>query len=169
MTTSDPMLFSLSCGSSYAEKVARCLGTSLADHEERDFEDSEYKIRPLVNLRGRDVFVIQSLYGDNSLSVNDKLCRLLVFLGALKDAGAAHLSAVIPYLCFALPKLRLALPHIAADEQFARIPVLSRLAAACNAFFLRRGQGGEDKGPNRRPGFGSLYNETRTIEHRRYR
>lgn len=56
---------------------------------------------------------------------------------------------LLPYLCFACPELELDMPHIAADEQFARIPVLSRLARRCNAFFLRRGQGGEDKGLTR--------------------
>ena len=32
---------------------------------------------------------------------NDKLCRLLFFIGALKDAGAARVTAVVPYLCYA--------------------------------------------------------------------
>jgi ribose-phosphate pyrophosphokinase len=34
-------------------------------------------------------------------SANDKLCRLLFFIGALKDAGAARVTAVVPYLCYA--------------------------------------------------------------------
>ena len=34
-------------------------------------------------------------------SGNDKLCRLLFFCGALRDAGAAHVTAVTPYLCYA--------------------------------------------------------------------
>ena len=34
-------------------------------------------------------------------SANDKLCRLLFFIGALKDAGAARVTAVTPYLCYA--------------------------------------------------------------------
>jgi ribose-phosphate pyrophosphokinase len=55
----------------------------------------------LVNVRGQDVFVIQSLYSDTQHSVNDKLCRLLFFLGALRDASAARLTAVVPYLCYA--------------------------------------------------------------------
>jgi ribose-phosphate pyrophosphokinase len=55
----------------------------------------------LVNVRGKDVFVIQSLYADSRQSVNDKLCRLLFFLGALRDASAGKLTAVIPYLAYA--------------------------------------------------------------------
>jgi ribose-phosphate pyrophosphokinase len=47
------------------------------------------------------VFVVQSLYGDERQSVNDKLCRLLFFLGALRDASAESVTAVIPYLCYA--------------------------------------------------------------------
>jgi len=85
----------------FGERVGARLGVSLSAHEERDFEDGEHKTRPLVNARGRDVFVIQSLYGDERLSVNDKLCRLLFFLGALRDASAERVTAVVPYLCYA--------------------------------------------------------------------
>jgi ribose-phosphate pyrophosphokinase len=101
MAGSDLRLFSLECGRPYAEKVAGHLGIALSDHEERTFEDSEYKIRPLVNVRDRDVFVVQSLHGDDRLSADEKLCRLLFFIGALKDASAARVTAVVPYLCFA--------------------------------------------------------------------
>jgi ribose-phosphate pyrophosphokinase len=45
--------------------------------------------------------VIQSLHGGPSESANDKLCRLLFFIGALKDAGAARVTAVVPYLAYA--------------------------------------------------------------------
>jgi ribose-phosphate pyrophosphokinase len=85
----------------FGEKVCAHLGVSLSAHEEREFEDGEHKIRPLVNVRGKDVFVVQSLYGDERQSVNDKLCRLLFFLGALRDASAERVTAVIPYLCYA--------------------------------------------------------------------
>jgi ribose-phosphate pyrophosphokinase len=52
-------------------------------------------------VRGKDVFVIQSLYSDARESVNDKLLRLLFFLGALKDASAERVTAVVPYLAYA--------------------------------------------------------------------
>ena len=64
-------------------------------------KNGEHKARPLVNVRAKDVFVIQSLYGDGRQSVNDKLCRFLFFLGALRDASAGRVTAVIPYLCYA--------------------------------------------------------------------
>jgi ribose-phosphate pyrophosphokinase len=97
----DLLLFALNASRRYGERVAERLGVALSAHEERDFEDGEHKARPLVNVRGRDVFVIQSLYGDDSESVNDKLCRLLFFIGALKDASAGRVTAVVPYLCYA--------------------------------------------------------------------
>ena len=94
-------LFSLNTSRDFGERVAKHLGIALSPHEERDFEDGEHKTRPLVNVRGQDVFVIQSLYGEPSASVNDKLCRLLFFIGALKDASAEWVTAVVPYLCYA--------------------------------------------------------------------
>ena len=54
-----------------------------------------------INVRKRDVFVIQSLYADAGASVNDKLCRLLFFVGSLKDAAAATVTVIAPYLCYA--------------------------------------------------------------------
>lgn len=95
------MLFALKASRDFGEAVSRELGSTLAPHEEREFEDGEHKSRPLVNVRGRDVYVVQSLYGDAGASVNDKLCRLLFFLGALKDAAAARVTAVVPYLAYA--------------------------------------------------------------------
>ena len=43
----------------------------LGTHEERGFEDGEHKIRPLIEVRRQDVFVIHSLYGDAEQSPND--------------------------------------------------------------------------------------------------
>jgi ribose-phosphate pyrophosphokinase len=80
--------------------MAARLTLPLARHEERPFEDGEHKARSLENVRGRDVFVIESLYGEPGMSGNDKLCRLLFFIGALKDASAARVTAVVPYLCY---------------------------------------------------------------------
>jgi ribose-phosphate pyrophosphokinase len=47
------------------------------------------------------VYVVQSLYGSPDASPNDKLCRLLFFAGAVRDAGAGRVTAVIPYLAYA--------------------------------------------------------------------
>jgi len=93
-------LFALDATREFGADVARCLGVGTEPHEERGFDDGEHKTRPMVSVRGRDVFVIQSLYGEPGESVNDKLCRLLFFLGALRDASAARVTAVVPYLCY---------------------------------------------------------------------
>jgi ribose-phosphate pyrophosphokinase len=95
------MLFALEASREFGARVALALGVPLAAHEERSFEDGEHKSRPLVNVRGRDVFVVHSLYGDAEQSANDKLCRLLFFVGALKDAGSGRVTALVPYLCYA--------------------------------------------------------------------
>ncbi|MDO9048857.1 MAG: ribose-phosphate pyrophosphokinase [Methylobacter sp.] len=94
-------LFALSESRALGESIGIALGSPLSAHEERDFEDGEHKTRPLENVRGCDVFVIQSLYSEPGLSVNDKLCRLLFFIGALKDASAQSVTAVLPYLGYA--------------------------------------------------------------------
>jgi ribose-phosphate pyrophosphokinase len=94
-------LFALQATAELGRGIADTLGQPLAAHEERDFEDGEHKARPLENVRDADVYVLQSLHGGPAASANDKLCRLLFFIGALKDAGAARVTAVVPYLCYA--------------------------------------------------------------------
>jgi ribose-phosphate pyrophosphokinase len=93
-------LFALASGLPFGERVAKHLGVRLAAHEERDFEWGQHKARPLESVRGKDVYVVQSLHGDFHHSTNDKLCRLLFFLGALRDAAAGRLTAVVPFLCY---------------------------------------------------------------------
>ena len=93
-------IFALHSSTGFGELVAKELNTALSKHEEREFEDGEHKCRSLENVRDEDVFVIQSLYSDEKQSVNDKLCRLLFFIGSLKDASAKTVTAVVPYLCY---------------------------------------------------------------------
>jgi ribose-phosphate pyrophosphokinase len=113
-------LFALHGSREFGERVAGHLGVALDDHEERAFEDGEHKARPLVGVRGRDVFVIHSLYGDRDESGNDKLCKLLFFIGALRDASAARVTAVVPYLAYARKD----------RKTQARDPVTTRYVAA---------------------------------------
>jgi len=94
------LLFSLRTGRPLGERVAARLGVGLAQHEEREFEWGQHKCRPLQSVRGADVFVLQSLHGEAGESVNDKLCRLLFFIGALRDGGANRITAVVPFLCY---------------------------------------------------------------------
>lgn len=95
------LLFAPKASLDLASRVADALGVSLALSEEREFDGGEHKMRPLVEVRNQDVYVVQSLCGDASASANDKLCRLLFFAGALKDAGAERVTAVTPYLAYA--------------------------------------------------------------------
>ncbi len=94
-------LFALKASAELGNAIAQAFGQPPAAHEEREFEDGEHKTRPLDSVRDRDVYVIQSLHGGPVESGNDKLVRLLFFIGALKDAGAARVTAVAPYLCYA--------------------------------------------------------------------
>lgn len=93
-------LFALNATREFGARVAAALGRPLDAHEEREFEDGEHKARPLVDLRGADCCVIQSLHGDAQASGDDKLVRLLFFAGALRDHGAARVTAVVPYLAY---------------------------------------------------------------------
>jgi len=93
-------LFALKGADAIGEAIAGILAHSLDRHEEREFEDGEHKTRPLAPVAGADVYVIDSLHGDPARSANDKLCRLLFFVGALKDAGARRVTVVAPYLCY---------------------------------------------------------------------
>jgi len=94
-------IFALNASRDFGLEVCSQLGVTLCAHEEREFEDREHKARPLVNVRNRHVFVIQSLHADDAQSANDKLVRLLFFIGTLKDAAAARVTALVPYLCYA--------------------------------------------------------------------
>lgn len=93
-------LFGLGQTSAFARRLARQAGTMLASHEEREFEDGEFKLRPLESVRHEHAVVCQSLAADRRASSADKLMRLLVFCGAVKDAGATCVTAVVPYLAY---------------------------------------------------------------------
>ena len=84
----------------FGEQMARRLGVELSPLEERSFEDGEHKIRPLVSVRGKDVYVLQSLHGGPVESANDKLCKLLFVISTLRDNGAARITALVPYLAY---------------------------------------------------------------------
>lgn len=95
------LLFSLDPESTFTLALAASLDVPLAPREDRTFEDGEHKLRPLVDPLGRDVYIIDSLYGEPSSSPHDKLCRLLMFIATLRDHGAARVTAVVPYLAYA--------------------------------------------------------------------
>lgn len=94
-------VFVLNDSGTLGGRICAELGVAQCAHEEREFDDGEHKARPLIDVERSDVYVVQSLYGDRLHSGNDKLCRLLFFIGALGDAGAARVTAVVPYLAYA--------------------------------------------------------------------
>lgn len=94
-------IFALDATRPFGFAVAKEAGTSLTTMEERNFEDGEHKARPLEEVRGADVYVIQGLHGGPDESPNDKLCKLLFFIGALRASGAGRVTAVLPYLAYA--------------------------------------------------------------------
>jgi ribose-phosphate pyrophosphokinase len=98
---SEPCLFLPDAANELCAGVAVALGVAPAPLEERRFEDGEHKARPLASVRGRDVYVLEPLYGDATHSVDERLVRLLLFVGTLKDAGASRVTAVVPYLAYA--------------------------------------------------------------------
>lgn len=97
----DMRFFALNDTAELGAATAQALRVPLDPHEERDFEDGEHKARPLVSVRGKDVYVLQSLAGGGGASVNDKLCKLLFFLATCRENGAARVTAVVPYLAYA--------------------------------------------------------------------
>jgi ribose-phosphate pyrophosphokinase len=115
-----PLVFALNASAELGFAVAADLGIALSAHEEREFDDGEHKSRSLVNVRGRDVYVIHSLHADGTQSPNDKLLRLLFFIGSLRDAGAERVTAVVPYLAYARKDQR----------SKSRDPVTTRYVAA---------------------------------------
>ena len=80
-----------------SEKVAKYLGDKLTDASIRRFADEEVYVEIKENIRGEDVFIIESL----SFPANDNLMELLVIIDALKRASAKRITAVIPYYGYA--------------------------------------------------------------------
>lgn len=95
------LLFSLDADTAFVSNLAAQLGVAPAPHEHRVFEDGECKLRPLSDPRGRDAYVVHSLFGDAQHSPHDKLFSLLAFIATLFDHGAARVTAVVPYLAYA--------------------------------------------------------------------
>lgn len=96
-----PQVFLLGRSPDWYDTLSGDEGLELADVEERVFEGGEYKLRPLVSVRERDVYVVQPLAADHRLSINDRLIRLLFFVATVRDHGARRVTAVVPYLPYA--------------------------------------------------------------------
>ncbi|MGB0844974.1 MAG: ribose-phosphate pyrophosphokinase, partial [Alphaproteobacteria bacterium] len=80
-----------------AESIATYLGTTLTECSCRRFADMEVFAEILENIRGEDVYIIQS----TSYPTNDNLMELLVLIDAARRGSAQRITAVIPYYGYA--------------------------------------------------------------------
>src|ERR1700677_4208218 len=80
-----------------ATAVSGYLGIPLAQVNIKRFSDNEIFVEILENVRGEDVFVIQS----TSFPANDHLMELLITIDALRRSSARRITAVIPYYGYA--------------------------------------------------------------------
>ncbi len=108
-------IFSGNSNVSLASEICSCLGVPLAKAKVRNFSDGEIMVEIGENVRGRDVYVIQSTCEPS----NNNLMELLVMVDALKRASAARITAVIPYFGYARQDRKVA----------PRTPITSKLVA----------------------------------------
>ncbi|MCB1119501.1 MAG: ribose-phosphate diphosphokinase [Chlamydiia bacterium] len=98
--SSEKQHYALFAGTSHvelAQEVAECLGLTLGEIDLGRFPDGEVSCSLKENVRGRDMFVLQSLGHDPDRF----LIELLAIVDALKRASARLIVAVVPYLCYA--------------------------------------------------------------------
>jgi len=98
-----------------AQRVAEYLDVSLVNPGLIKFSNGELSCQIEQNVRGRDVFIIQSL----SMPVNDNLMELLILIDALKRASADSITAVIPHYGYARQDRKVA----------PRTPITAKLVA----------------------------------------
>jgi len=109
------ILFTGNSNPALATAVARDLGVRLGAAEVRTFSDGEILVEIDENVRGGDVFVLQSICTPG----NDHLMELLLMLDALKRASAKRITAVMPYYGYARQDRKVA----------PRVPISAKLVA----------------------------------------
>jgi len=98
-----------------AEKICAGLGVPLGVAKVKTFSDGEVMVEIGENVRGRDIYVVQSTCSPT----NNNLMELLIMMDALKRASAATITAVIPYYGYARQDRKVA----------PRTPITSKLVA----------------------------------------
>lgn len=98
-----------------AQEICQHLSTRLGDAKVRTFSDGEVLVEINENVRGRDVYVIQS----TSAPANNNLMEMLVMVDALKRSSAARINAVVPYFGYARQDRKVA----------PRAPITAKLVA----------------------------------------
>jgi ribose-phosphate pyrophosphokinase len=91
------MLFTGNANPKLAQKVAKHLNIQLGKATVSKFSDGEIMVELLENVRGKDVFVLQS----TSEPTNDHLMELMIMVDALRRSSAARITAAIPYFGYA--------------------------------------------------------------------
>src|SRR6266540_2664236 len=110
------MVFTGNANARLAHEVAKHLNLSLGRAIVGKFSDGEVMVELLENVRGKDVFVLQSLCAPT----NDNLMELLVLVDALKRASAGRVTAAIPYMGYARQDRR---------PSSARVPITAKVVA----------------------------------------
>src|SRR5690242_64983 len=110
------MVFTGNANARLAQDVAKHLNLSLGRAIVGKFSDGEVMVELLENVRGKDVFVLQS----TCAPTNDNLMELLVMIDALKRASAARITAAIPYFGYARQDRR---------PRSARVPISAKVVA----------------------------------------
>jgi ribose-phosphate pyrophosphokinase len=110
------MVFTGNANPRLAEDVVRHLSLTLGRAKVGRFSDGEIMVEILENVRGRDVFVLQSICSPT----NDNLMELLVMVDALKRASAGRVTAAIPYMGYARQDRR---------PSSARVPISAKVVA----------------------------------------
>ncbi len=113
---SDIQLFAGNAIPELANRIAERLYTSLGDATVSRFSDGEIQVQINENVRGGDIFVIQS----TCAPTNDNLMELLVMIDALRRASAGRITAVIPYFGYARQDRRV---------RSARVPITAKVVA----------------------------------------
>jgi ribose-phosphate pyrophosphokinase len=98
-----------------AEKIAQCLGDPLGKITFTNFPDGEFLARIDEDIRGRDVFLVQS----TCYPVNENIMELLIILDALKRASASRITVVLPYYGYARQD----------RKDVGRVPITAKLIA----------------------------------------
>jgi len=115
MKSNDFVIFSGNSHKKLSIEICEYLGVPLGKCEVGHFSDGEIQVEIGENVRGRDVFLVQS----TSTPVNDHLMELLIMIDAAKRASAASITAVMPYFGYARQDRKVA----------PRVPITARLVA----------------------------------------
>ncbi|MCP4411583.1 MAG: ribose-phosphate pyrophosphokinase [Gammaproteobacteria bacterium] len=110
---SDMMLFSGNATPDLAKSIANYLDISIADATIKRFSDGEIDIEINENVRGQDVFIIQSTCSP----ANENLMELVIMADALRRASAARITAVVPYFGYARQDRRVRSKRVAISAK----------------------------------------------------